>query len=226
MSANVTSNYLGQSFDRIGKPLRGFSRDHALMKRVTPSGNVSVASLYPGLVVHPVSSDTFSPGMPNQFPRVVCELGSAVGRGLPLYLLNGTIDFDTSLSLLPAGVPLYGNAANPFAAISAMPTPPATATYLGILASGGFEFETTEFDTAQTYVAGQPLRTVTSNSSTDGGKVTNQGNAVSAFGTGTFNVNPTASSDQVVGYVSAGAYANAYMKTVLSYWTWFIPGTR
>lgn len=226
MSSNISSPYLGQSFDRIGHAIQGFSRDHALIKRVSPSTNVTV-SLFPGLVCHPTGSDTFSPGMPNQFPRVTVELGSAVGRGLPMYLLNATVDFDTSNSLLPTGTALYGSTAYPFPQVSAMPTPPATATYEAILASGGFEFETTEFDTDQTYVAGQPLRAVTISTTAVGGKVTNQGNATTAFTTATaFNVNPTAASDQIVGYASAAVYPNAYMKNVLSYWTYFVPGTR
>lgn len=51
-----------------------------------------------------------------------------------------------------------------------------TGTNTGLVATGAYELETTEYDTDQTYLPNQPLRAVASNTNqTTGGRLTNQG---------------------------------------------------
>lgn len=222
MSAGITQTYLGQAFDHIGMIIQGRSTDHTLMRRCVRSANISPdVTLFPGLVVHPVGSSIHDPGMPNQHPYSIVEMGSPPGRGLPYFLINGAPDFDVALATSPEGTPPHGDAKHPFVALSVKPGPPATATYLAIVVSQGFEFETTEFDTDQTYLAGQPLRPVQSNTDANAGKVTNQGGTMSQFSSGALVVG----THTVVGYVATAPYPNAYNRTVLSLHTYFVPGS-
>jgi hypothetical protein len=82
-----------------------------------------------------------------------------------------------------------------------------------LVASGGYELETTEFDTVQTYARNDPLRAHTD------GKLTNQ-TVVLFSQTNT----PLTSSTAVVGLVSRGKFTNAYGKSVISFWSIWAPG--
>lgn len=82
-----------------------------------------------------------------------------------------------------------------------------------LVACYGYELETTEFDTTQTYVPNQPLRAHTD------GKLTNQSVTLAAQ-TNT----PQTSSTACCGIVSRGKYTNALGATVLGFWTVWYPG--
>jgi hypothetical protein len=84
---------------------------------------------------------------------------------------------------------------------------------MGLVATGAYELETTEYDTAQTYTPNQPLRAIVddtnSSATTGGGCLTNQTITV---GTNAF-----------VGVVSRGTYTNAYGKSALAFWPVYVP---
>lgn len=83
-----------------------------------------------------------------------------------------------------------------------------------LVATGGYELETTEFDTTQTYNRNDPLRARTTD-----GKLTNQ-NVVLFSQTN----NPATDSTAVVGIVSRGRFKNAYGRDVLAFWPVWAPG--
>jgi hypothetical protein len=80
---------------------------------------------------------------------------------------------------------------------------------MGLVATGAYELETTEYDTAQTYLPNQPLRALAADTGATGGTLTNQG---FTFGTNAY-----------VGVVSRGTYVNAYGQNVLAFWPVYAP---
>lgn len=126
------------------------------------------------------------------------EMGAS-SLEMPMFLLQGTDHWDVSN---PGGSDW---------------TATAPAGYLtALVATGAYELETTEFDSAQTYNPNEHLRAVASNSdATTGGRITNQ-----TLGT------LYASSGMACrcGVVSRGKYTNSYGKTVLAFWSVYIPG--
>lgn len=84
---------------------------------------------------------------------------------------------------------------------------------LCLVALGGYELETTEFDTTRTYNINDPLRAGTD------GRLTNQ-NVVLASQTNTPNTDSTA----VVGIVSRPVTRNAHGQLALSFWPVWYPG--
>ncbi len=228
MSSNIT-NFYGKQYDHLGEVRRGLPRDHAVVVQCTRSSNInSSIALFPGLCVYPVGANSISPGMPNQFPRYTVEPGVGVGKGLPIYLLSGQADFDVSISNLPTGVSYPGNSSYPLPAISSQPGYQGSTiqVQIGIIVNQGFEFETTEFDTAQTYTAGQPLRAVLSNTDANAGKFTNQGNTGSGSPGFTISQAMVVGTDTIAGFVGAGSYPNSWQRPVLSILAWYMAGSR
>lgn len=88
---------------------------------------------------------------------------------------------------------------------------------LCLVATGAYELQTTEFDSAQTYNINDPLRAESTGA--NAGKLTNAG-VVLASQTNT----PATSSTAVVGIVSRPVARNAYGKNVLSFWPVWYPG--
>lgn len=87
-----------------------------------------------------------------------------------------------------------------------------TGVMSGLVATGGYEVATTEFDSAQTYAINDVVRAVASNSNaTTGGRLTNA----------SFTLGTTAG----VGVVSKAVAQNSHKKNVLTLWTAYIPGT-
>lgn len=82
-----------------------------------------------------------------------------------------------------------------------------------LVATGGYELETTEFDTAQTYARNDPVRAHTD------GKLTNQ--SVTLFSQ---TDSPQTSSTAVVGIVSRGKFTNSDGVSVLAFWPIWAPG--
>jgi hypothetical protein len=83
-----------------------------------------------------------------------------------------------------------------------------------LVAKGPYQFQTTAFDTTQTYLAGQLLRApvgLAANQAGISGYLTNQG--VTLFTTA------------CCGLVAAGVQTNAYGDTVLDFWPIYCPGT-
>ena len=135
-----------------------------------------------------------------------CSLNSSgalilgtVRHRMGLFAIQGNESFDVAVGLT-SGISGYA-AINPSGKINCL------------VASGSYELETTEFDTAQTYLPNEPLRAGTD------GKLTNQ--SVVLFSQ---NDSPQTSSTAVVGIVSRGKRTNAYGKSVLTFWTVWAPG--
>lgn len=176
---------VGQMFDHTLTALKGWPRPTALDYVAQLSANVTISPVNAGTVVHVNSSGQF-------------EMGTQLWQ-MPIYLLQGSADFDVSNP---------GASSSPWYAVSP------SGWMSGLVATGGYELETTEFDTAQTYNPNDPLTSVLSNSAANGGSLTNQG-----IGT-IFGV----AQKSVVGIVSRGKYTNAYGKTVLGFWPVWFPG--
>lgn len=142
-------------------------------------------SLPRGRVVHVNSSGDFLPGAHKTCPAV--------------FLLNGTDDADVS----NPGTTASGN----FMHYAIAPT----GKMSGLVATGGYEISSTEFDTTRTYTPGDLLSaTRTASPASTDGKLTN--NSVTQF------VTP------VVGVVSSGAGANHNGIQALSFWCVWLPG--
>lgn len=152
------------------------------------SANVIITAYY-GRVVHLNSDKEY-------------EMG-AISWQMPIFLMQNSDDPDTGNvdgdDIWTGGIPA---------------TSSGSVVMSGIVASGGYEVETTEYDTAQTYVPNEPLRAVASNSSqSTGGTLTNQ--SIGAVG------NPTAN---VCGVVSTGVRAReGNQGSVLALWTVYCP---
>ena len=87
-----------------------------------------------------------------------------------------------------------------------------------LVATGGYEIATTEYDTAQTYAPNESLRAVASNSNaTTGGRLTNQ--SVVELATAAPE-NATA----ICGRVSKGVVQDGHKKSRLHFWPVHIPG--
>lgn len=83
----------------------------------------------------------------------------------------------------------------------------------GYVHSGGFEIETTEYDTALTYAYNEPLRAVAADTNEDtGGILTNASIGAVAAPTG-----------NVCGIVSKPPYENEYQVNVIRYWSVYQP---
>lgn len=82
----------------------------------------------------------------------------------------------------------------------------------GLVATGAYELETTEYDQSQTYLPNEPLGAVSADTDDDpetgGGCLTND---VEVY------------TDAIVGVVSKGAYTNAYGRDVLAFWPVYLP---
>lgn len=138
-----------------------------------------------GRVVHVDSNGEFRPG--------------AHETNIAIFLLNGSDDADVSNPGTTAGGRFMHQAVAPTGKMS------------GLVATGGYEIASTEFDTEQTYTPGDLLTATASNSNaTTGGRITNA--SVTQY------VTP------VVGVVSSGKAQNHNGIQALSFWTVWLPG--
>lgn len=232
--------YPGQAFDNTMTPLKGWYRETALDVEVAIGSNVNIGSNATpptqGLCVHAVDRNTNPDpygGSVSGPGTVVVEMGCAgATHGPPIFLWTPSTDPDAYNPGVPSGTPAYGTTSYPPDFLSVFP-PVSGSTMpinlVGLVGIGAYELETTQFDTAQTYAAGQPLRAVTSNTNANAGKLTNQGATSAAFTSATAFLagDPTASAwDTIVGFVSRESYTNANRRSALAFWSHFIPGTR
>lgn len=138
-----------------------------------------------GRVVHVDSDGNFRPGAHN--------------TGVAIFLLNGSADADVSNPGTTAAGNFMHRAIAPSGKMS------------GLVATGGYEISTTEFDSARTYTPGDLLTATASNTdAVTGGRITNE--SVVQF------VNP------VVGVVSSGKAKNHNGIQALSFWCVWLPG--
>jgi hypothetical protein len=231
--------YPGQAFDNTLLALKGYYRDQALDIDGVIGSNVNLGSaalpVVSGMCVHLVASITNDAPYGNGPAKMVFEMGCGPLHGIPMFLWPNVADFDVSNVQVPAGVPAYGSASVAPNAISSMPGYGGTTGEVhALVAVGAYELETTEFDAAQTYVPGQVLRAVTSNTNTNGGRLTNQRN--SGGGAPGYNSNglnefvgnsaTIANWDTIVGVVSRGTYTNANRKNILAFHPVYLPGNR
>ena len=123
------------------------------------------------------------------------------GSMMPIFLLQGGTDNDVSND---GGTTWY-------------PIGP-TGTITGLVGSGSYELETTEFDSGNTYAPNEYLRCKSSSqSSTDAGLLTNSSTVAAEAGSG----NPT----NIVGVVSRGVRKRqSDRNNVLAFWTVYKPG--
>jgi hypothetical protein len=85
----------------------------------------------------------------------------------------------------------------------------------GLVATGGYELESSEFDAEQTYAANDLLTATADNADSDvGGVLTNDvsGNPVEQY------------TDPVCGVVSRGVFRNEHDVSMLAFWSYFLPG--
>ena len=117
---------------------------------------------------------------------------------MAIFLLNGSEDFDVSNpGTTPAGNFMH-QAIRPSGNMS------------GLVATGGYEIESTEFDDTQTYEANDCIGALANNTTlATGGVLTNQG--ITAYG------------DAVCGVVSRGRFVNAHGIPVLAFWPVYLP---
>lgn len=172
-----------QSFDHKAKALKGWIPGNmgSLDCTAKLSANVTIDPVYAGRVVHKNSSGEF-------------EMG-CIAKQMGIVLIGNSDDRDVSM---PTG--------DDYQTVF----PPADANLTGLVCSGGFEIESTEYDTAQTYAYNDLLRAVASNSSaTTGGRLTNQ--------------SLTLYTNAAVGVVSRTPYYNAHRKQVIAFWTVYCP---
>jgi hypothetical protein len=139
-------SYPGQMFDRALTPLKGWPSQTALDFDAPLSTNVNINSTnsppQSGMCVHNTAAGF--------------EMGANLTK-MAIFLWPSHSDFDVSNPGVPAGTVLGGTTANPPGWVPWRPT----GKLVGLVATGGYELETTEFDTAQTYVINQTLRAVT-----------------------------------------------------------------
>mgnify|MGYP001604713744 CR=1 FL=1 len=138
-----------------------------------------------GRVVHVNAAGDFVPGAHN--------------TNVAIFLLNGSSDADVSNPGTTAGGKFMHRAVAPTGKMS------------GLVATGGYEISTTEFDAGQTYTPGDLLTATVSNTpaATDG-VLTN--NSVTQYQT------------PVVGVVSSGVATNHNGISALSFWCAWLPG--
>lgn len=167
-----------QMYTHALNPLKGWPNPAALDFTGKLHPSVTIDPLPAGRVVH---VDSIVAGVP------LFKTG-VTGTMMGLFLFQGSDAFDVAN---PGGTDWYG--IHPSGTMSAL------------VATGAYELETTEFDTAQTYTPNQPLRAIAADTNaTTGGRLTNQG---FTHGTTAF-----------CGVVSRGTYTNAYGRPALAFW--------
>jgi hypothetical protein len=133
------------------------------------------------------------------------EMG-AHNEGVAIFLLNGSDDADVNNAGTTPGGLFMHRAVAPTGMMS------------GVVATGGYEIDNTEYDREQTYTPGDLLTAEADNDDADvGGVITNAGSA------GSGKVKQF--TDPVIGVVSSGTHKNHNGVMTLSFWSVWLPGT-
>jgi hypothetical protein len=168
---------------------KGWFEPAALDFAAPLSSNVTFV-VPPGRVAHVNDSGEF-------------EMGVA-DTDMGIFLINGSESYDVSNpGTTPAGNFMHQAIAP-------------TGVMSGVVAKGGYEIESTEFDDAQTYAANE-LLTATADNTTlaTGGVLTNAGTGAGG--------DVEQYSDPVCGVVSRGRFVNAHGIPVLAFWPEWLP---
>lgn len=182
-----------QAFEHGLNPRKGWFQPHALDCQAKLSDNVTF-DVPAGRVAHLNAAGEY-------------EMGIS-GTKMPIFLFSGSTDADVSNPGTSAG--------GYFAHQAIMPD----GDMLGLVATGGYEVETTEFEVTSSYgaYARNQLLTATASNTVlaTGGVLTNDGTGASG------NVKQFV--DPVCGVVSAPVRQTLHKISVLSLWTYFLPG--
>lgn len=186
----------GQMFDHMLNPAKGWPHQAALDFQARISPNVLYV-MNAGQVAHINSAGELEPGV---------KLGQ-----MGLFMFQGAGDLDVNPTGGTSGVFGSWTPISPSGRIMCLP------------AKGAYELETTEFETALSYLPGDLLYSPTGNTSGDegtSGLLTNDGTYASG------GALYTSTGNAVVGVVSRGAFTNAYGKLVLAFWPVYLPGRQ
>lgn len=175
-------------------PLKGWWQDAALDFTGVLHSAVTISPFPAGRCVH-VATLTAQPWGPGTIGKKPNFKTGVTGTQMPLFTFQGSEDFDVEND---GGTDWYAVAPRGFINT--------------LVATGGYELETTEYDTEQTYLANDVLKAVADDidddDETGGGCLTNDA---------------TVYLDAIVGVVSRGAYTNAYGKAALAFWPVYLP---
>jgi hypothetical protein len=178
-----------QMFEHAMVAMKGWSDAAALDFAAPLSANVTFV-VPRGRVVHVNAVGQFEMG--------VGETDMAI------FLLNGQADFDVSNPGMSSGGVFMHQPIMPVGIMS------------GLVATGAYELNTSEYDSGQTYVPGDLLSAGANNTDiTKGGVVTNQkqtGGELHQY------------VDPICGVVSRGVFANEHGINVLAFWPVWLPG--
>lgn len=184
--------YPVQMYIHTLNPLKGWPSPTALDFTGKVHSAVTIYPLYGGRCVH-VDSVAPAPYGPGTSGGVPLFKTGVVGQQMGIFLFQGSADYDVAN---PGGTDWYAIA--PIGINS------------GLVATGAYELESTEFDQTQIYLPNQPVRAISADTSAStGGLLTNAG---FTFGTNAY-----------VGVVSRGTYANAYGQASLAFWPVYAP---
>lgn len=185
-------------FEEALTPVKGWFHEAALDCEGKLSSNVEF-DVPPGRVVHIVDTEVIGRKLTPIFEMGVSNTGMAI------FLLNGSTSYDVS----NPGTTRKGNFMHKAIAPSDVLS--------GLVATGGYELSTTEFDTDQTYTPGDLLTApAVNNNATTGGRLTNRD------GGSPLDV-PWESDLPVCGVVSRGKYKNEHKVWVLQFYPVYLP---
>lgn len=184
-------------FQHAVGPRKGWPNPVAVDVQGKLSPNVTLAVLYGGRVAHVNASGQFEAG--------------AIGTQMPVVMIQGSDAPDVN-NPSPSGAYAW----YPIAPIGVMS---------GLVAIGGYELETTEYDQTSTYAINDALHAPTE------GQITGTDKSVAGM---LFNARkwPGGNSlaivqytDAICGIVSpAAAHTNELRQSVLAFWPYFLPG--
>jgi hypothetical protein len=184
-----------QMYAHTLNPLKGWPSPTALDFTGKLHSAVTIDPLPAGRCVHvdSIAPVSYGPGTSGGTP--LFKTGVEHFQ-MGIFLFQGSADFDVAN---PGGTDWYSIAPKGISS--------------GLVATGAYELETTEFDTLQTYLPNQLLKAIVNDTDatpgTGGGCLTN------------LSVVPYTGA--VVGVVSRGTYVNAYGKNSLAFWPVYLP---
>ncbi len=165
----------------------------ALVKSTKLSSNVTI-TVYQGRVVHLNSDGEYETG--------------ATGTQMPLFVMRPSNALDVK-KLSASYTSLNSGAYQEFQGYP-------TGNFGSYVATGGFEFQTTEYDTSRDYTINDLLTATVANSTqATGGRLTNAGNSQNGF------VRPFL--DAACGVVSGLEFTNHHRVSVLPFWSIYLP---
>jgi len=161
--------------------LKGWTDSHAVDKSAKWASSVTLSRAKSGRVASLNSSGEFVLGVAYQ--------------AMPIFIIQSALDFDVANE--SDDTPVEWQPVQP------------DGTGSGLVAIGGYELESTEFDTTDTYVPNDTL-TVTNADTAAQGKL-------DLYSSTLYTTVP------VVGVVSQGAHTNHHKHSVISFWPVYIP---